>query len=82
VKTAIYIQDGDVQLVITPENQWEKNALNSFGDKVDATVMRGSFYACAGGWIRQTSCYGDSINDRPGTDEDRSLILRAKKDQR
>lgn len=72
MKTAIYIEDGDVQLVLTPENDWEKNALNSFGDNMSATVMRGQFYACAGGWHRQTRAYGD--------DGDRSLILRVKKD--
>lgn len=80
MKTAIYIEDGDVQLVITPENNWEKNALNSFGDNVDVRVMRGSFYSCQGGWHRQTSCFGDSINDRPGADEDRSLIIRVRTD--
>lgn len=73
MKTAIYIEDGDVQLVITPENKWEQNALGSFGDNMEVTVMRGSFYACAGGWHRQTRYYGDS-------EEDRSLILRVKRD--
>ena len=71
MKTAIYIQDGDVQLVLSPENEWEKNALKSFGDNMDVTVMRGSFYACAGGWYRHTPYYG---NDS----EDRSLIIRVK----
>lgn len=29
MKTAIYIEDGTVQLVLTPENDFEKNALRS-----------------------------------------------------
>jgi hypothetical protein len=63
MKTAIYIEDGVVQLVITPENDFEKAALRSFEDKpMDAKVFAGSFYDCRGGWIRQTN--------------DRSLILR------
>ena len=33
MKTAIYIEDGIVQLVITPETKFEKNALSSFEEK-------------------------------------------------
>jgi hypothetical protein len=71
LKTAIYIEDGDVQLVLTPENEWEKNSLNSFGDEMSVTVMRGQFYGCRGGWHRQSSEYGN--------DGENSLILRVKK---
>ena len=74
VKTAIYIEDGVVQLVITPENEFEKSALSSFeGKEADAQVFSGSFYDCRGGWIRQqrfTQNYGY------GESNDRSLILR------
>ncbi|CAB3784700.1 hypothetical protein [Pararobbsia alpina] len=74
MKTAIYIEDGVVQLVLTPEGEFEKNTIRSFEDKpVDAKVFAGSFYDCRGGWTRQkehfTSPYG---NDN----EVRSLILR------
>jgi hypothetical protein len=69
LKTAIYIEDGDVQLVLTPENEWEKNSLNSFGDEMSVTVMRGQFYTCQGGWHRHSNS---------DTDE-RSLILRVQK---
>lgn len=67
MKTAIYIEDGVVQLVLTPQNEFEKNVLGSFEDKSTATqVMAGSFYNCGGGWVRHR-------------DADRSLIIRTVK---
>lgn len=64
MKTAIYIEDGVCQLVLTPENKFEQNALASFSDKpTETAIMQGSFYQCRGGWNRQ----GDG---------DQSLILR------
>ena len=80
MKTAIYIEDGVVQLVITPESDFEKNALASFNPKddgrIDAQIFSGSFYDCRGGWTRQTKhyqthSYGQHDNN------DKSLILRA-----
>jgi hypothetical protein len=54
MKTAIYIEDGVVQLVLTPQNDFEKNALRSFEGKSTATeIMAGQFYDCQGGWTRQ-----------------------------
>jgi hypothetical protein len=54
VKTAIYIENGVTQLVLTPEDEWEQNVLKQFGEGDAATVkiMRGSFYECRGGWSR------------------------------
>ncbi|PPC95196.1 MAG: hypothetical protein CTY33_00120 [Methylotenera sp.] len=64
MKTAIYIEDGVVQLVITPENDFEKNALGSFSKgNIDATIMIGTFYDCQGGWTRHKH-------------EENSLIIR------
>jgi hypothetical protein len=75
MRTAIYIENGTIQLVLTPESDWEKKALNSFAEKpVAAQIFQGAFYDCRGGWTRQTAYYesygGYSRN------EDRSLILR------
>lgn len=73
MKTAIYIEDGTVQLVLTPESEFEKNALSGFrGKPLSASLFAGSFYDCRGGWIRQKepNRYGY------GRDEDESLILR------
>lgn len=75
MKTAIYIEDGTVQLVITPESDFEKAALRSFETRpLEAKVFAGTFYDCRGGWVRQSGYFtggfrGDSNNDR-------SLILR------
>jgi hypothetical protein len=69
VKTAIYIEDGVVQLVLTPQSEFEKNALGSFEDKtLGVTIKAGSFYECQGGWTRQAT-------------SDRSLILRILEEQ-
>lgn len=77
MKTAIYIEDGTVQLVITPETDFEKNALSTFRERpLDAKIFSGSFYDCRGGWIRQQG-YFDNKSYYSGTDNnDKSLILR------
>lgn len=77
MKTAIYIEDGVVQLVITPESDFEKNALRSFDNNpLEAELFAGSFYDCRGGWTRQTEIYR-TLHGLEKT-EDRSLILRMK----
>ena len=76
MKTAIYIEDGVVQLVVTPETKFEKNALSSFQDKpLEAQIFSGTFYDCRGGWVRQANYYESNIYGR--NDHDKSLILRA-----
>lgn len=78
MKTAIYIEDGTVQLVITPETEFEKNALTTFSDKpLDATLFSGSFYDCRGGWVMQSAHYPSS-NYGNDNHRDRSLILVAR----
>lgn len=74
MKTAIYIEDGTVQLVITPESEFERSALKSIEDKPTETqIFTGAFYDCRGGWVRQTSFYHGGY----GSDNaDRSLIIR------
>lgn len=78
MKTAIYIEDGTVQLVITPENDFEKNALSTMREKpLDAKIFAGSFYDCRGGWVRQKEYYPANqfnMNDRHSGDD--SLIIR------
>lgn len=75
MKTAIYIEDGVVQLVLTPENEFEKNAMRSFENKdIDAKIFTGTFYDCRGGWTRQGAVYPHSPYDNDK--EDRSLIVR------
>ena len=77
MKTAIYIEDGIIQLVLTPENDFEKNALVSFeGKETQTDIFTGSFYDCRGGWIRQKNYYRQNMYG--GGSDDRSLILKTK----
>ena len=76
MKTAIYIEDGVVQLVITPENKFEKNALSTFQDKpLDAKIFAGAFYDARGGWVSQTA-YNDNHQFFDQNTADRSLIIK------
>lgn len=81
MKTAIYIEDGVVQLVITPESEFEKNALSTFRDKpLDAKIFVGSFYDCRGGWVRQND-YSPRNYLGGRENEDKSLIIQIKDSQ-
>jgi hypothetical protein len=78
MKTAIYIEDGTVQLVVTPETAFEKNALSTLQEnKIEAKLFSGAFYDCRGGWIRQTA-HQTSGQFHSSDAEDHSLILRVK----
>ena len=75
MKTAIYIEDGVVQLVITPESEFEKNALSTFEDKpIEAKLFSGTFYDCRGGWVRQSAMQQRGPYSH-SQKEDSSLIL-------
>jgi hypothetical protein len=76
MKTAIYIEDGTVQLVVTPESDFEKNALSTFQEKpLEAKIFSGSFYDCRGGWVRQAGYFNRDFSCSPDNN-DKSLILR------
>lgn len=53
MKTAIYIEDGVTQLVLTPDNKFEQDVVGRI-ESVDTRVAiyRGEFYHCQGGWNR------------------------------
>lgn len=57
MKAAIYIREGRTQVVLTPESDWEKNALTAIEEtpQGDLIIHRGSFYDCRGGWTREGS---------------------------
>jgi hypothetical protein len=79
MKTAIYIEDGVVQLVITPETEFEKNALTTFRDKpLNAKLFPGTFYDCRGGWVRQSAYQERGMYDPYDSRKDESLILVAR----
>ena len=80
MKTAIYVEDGIVQLVITPEGEFEQDALSTLhGKEIDASIFTGQFYDCRGGWIRQRE-YENNISYTSLSDSmaDKSLILVAR----
>ena len=51
MKTAIYIEDGRTQFVLTPETEIDKKVLAEL-QSTDLKTYRGSFYGCQGGWTR------------------------------
>ena len=54
MKVSIYIEDGLKQVNLTPEDEYEKNIVNSMAEnKQSLEIYKGSFYACRGGWNRQ-----------------------------
>lgn len=55
MKTAIYIEEGVQQVVLTPENKFEKDILKSLSEQDSEVVIRnGSFFHCRGGWVRHS----------------------------
>jgi hypothetical protein len=78
MKTAIYIEDGITQLIITPENDFEKNTLDMFKDKgLTVKIFSGSFYDCRGGWVRQNNYFQNLDNSYNSNDQ--SIMLRIDK---
>ena len=55
MKIAIYGEKEVNQIVLTPENDWEKQIINDCKDGKKITIFHGSFYDCRGGWTRQGS---------------------------
>lgn len=54
MKIALYIEDGLEQIVLTPSSDTEKGILGKLHDgSRELQIVKGSFYACRGGWIRQ-----------------------------
>lgn len=62
MKTAFYIAEGRTQVVLTPENDWEKRVVDAIAKRpADLTILRGSFYECQGGWTRNASDHDESL---------------------
>lgn len=71
MKTAIYIEDNKTQVVLTPENKWEQNALAMVREATGA--MKGNFYECRGGYLRLGPIYHSAQNDP--TDESTIFVV-------
>jgi len=56
MKIALYIEDGLEQIVLTPETDTEKGILGKINrPDLITRIYTGGFYACQGGWTRQSS---------------------------
>lgn len=54
MKIALYIQDGIEQIILTPEGDTERSILGKLHDgSRELSILRGSFFECRGGWVRQ-----------------------------
>lgn len=72
MKTALFIQDGQLQVVLTPTVDSEQAILNLVEKKEKVSFHRGSFYECNGGWTRYRESWENSYGDRIS---DTSLII-------
>jgi hypothetical protein len=51
MKTALYMNDERVQVVLTPENDYERNIVKALSDQAyDLHVYKGQFTDVQGGW--------------------------------
>lgn len=82
MKIALYIEDGIEQLVLTPESEHERKMLSLLHDQTrTVSILRGAFYECRGGWVRQGYLNEATMYDRVGSnprkdDESTMLVLR------
>lgn len=73
MKTAIYIEDGITQIILTPESEFEKDVIEKFGkEDLKTEIYSGAFYDCRGGWVRQKKYFSGMY----GESEDTSIILK------
>lgn len=75
MKTAIYIEDGKTQFVLTPETEIDKRVLSEIEEAQSfLKTFRGSFYECRAGYVRQSEDWaGHFYTSAPRSDS--SLIL-------
>lgn len=53
MKTTIVIEDTRVQVVLTPETDWESKAINILqGKQMQTEIFKGNFSECVGGYMR------------------------------
>ena len=55
MKTAIYIANETTQVVLTPENDLERDLVNRISEDYTVTIRKGGFYRCQGGWDRHST---------------------------
>ena len=61
MKSAIYIEQGTTQVVLTAENEWERRIIAMLAsDQHQLRKFKGGFYECQGGWVRQSQYESES----------------------
>jgi hypothetical protein len=59
MKTALYVDEGVTQVILTPESDWEKKAIKAIRESgVELEILHGHFYECRGGWTRPSMHHG------------------------
>lgn len=74
MRSAIYIEQGVTQFVLTPESEIDKQVLDQIEKAKGMRTARGSFYECRGGWIRYKERQGYSAYGLDASSDD-SLIF-------
>lgn len=79
MKTAVYIEDGVEQIVLTAETRFEARALQALlthvADGRQLSVLCGQFYETNGGWLRQ-SAFPTTAEFKPAPKDSVFLVLR------
>ena len=73
MKTAVYIEDGRMQLVLTPDGEYEQRVVSMLAERsAEVRIITGQFYGCQGQYTRQSSDFnGMTLNPRA----ERSLLI-------
>ena len=57
MKTLFHADDGKIQIVLTPETEFEKRLLNEYTSaSYRAHIASGTYADCGGGWNRRYAC--------------------------
>lgn len=75
MKTAIYIENGLMQFVLTAETEIDKKVVEQLESGQDLETFRGSFYDTHGGWKRQRHGYEQFSGFEERARDDSSLIF-------
>ena len=69
MKTALFLDEQDLQVVLTPQSEQEKYLLKLMRERLPNMTYEGGFYSCQGGWVRQ-------YNSDSSYESNHSLMIR------
>lgn len=73
MKTALFFNEQNAQLVLTAESEWEKTMLKMLKTNYPDITFLGEFYDCNGGWVRMKRTYPNPYGHEEAID---SLMIR------